>query len=162
MNEDYLRLLNRFRYYIDQPLHYIGEEYEENLKRNYPVVGLGDVRLHFNHYTDFTSAVEFWERRKARINFDNLFVEMSIYTKEELDAFVQLPFEHKIGFSLVESNDENVIYFPVMESGYIDKKYGGIAGHFFNHMAMGMSDELRQYDILKLLNKEKDFRRVDI
>lgn len=62
--DDYLRLLENFNYYIEQPLLFIEEKYETNLKRNYPVIGLDDVTLFFNHYTDFESAVGIWERRR--------------------------------------------------------------------------------------------------
>lgn len=160
--EDYFRMLNQFDYYIAQPLHYIKDGYEERLKRDYPIVGLGDVTIHFNHYTDFASAEEIWERRKTRLNFDNLFVEALIVTREALEKFLELPFERKIGFSTIKCNEENCVYVPFLENSYMNEKYGGSLGQFMNLVVNSGSDELMQYDILKLLNGEKDFMRADM
>ncbi|MCM1160235.1 MAG: DUF1919 domain-containing protein [Roseburia sp.] len=158
--EDYLRLLENLEYYLAQPLHYIKEGYEVNLKRNYPIVGLDDVTLYFNHYIDFETAVETWNRRKEKINYDNLLVEMIIDAKEDLEKFCELPYKHKIGFTKVPCEIEDVIYFPVMENGYVQEKYQGNFWNFINHMAMAATDECRWYDVLKLLNHEKDYRRA--
>lgn len=158
--KDYLRLLSKFKYYMDMPLELVREEYEPVLNRNYPVVALDDVTIHFNHYTDFESAVNIWEKRKCRLNYDNLFIEMIIDTKEDLEAFLAVDFEHKIGFSTVPCNEEGIIYFPLVENRYIQSKYQGNTWNFFNHMAMAVTDEGRQYDVLKLLNSEKDFMRA--
>lgn len=157
--EDYLKLLNRFDFYMDQPLHYIEDGFEVNLKRNYPIVGLADVTLNFNHYTEFESAVQIWEKRKARLNFDNLFVEMIIDTRESLEAFLKVPFARKIGLSTIKCSDKDIIYFPVVDNGYTKKRYVNV-WDYFNHMASLMGDELKQYDILKLLNGEEDFMRA--
>lgn len=38
---------------------------------NYPIGRLGDLELHFLHYSSFKEAVEKWERRKVRVNLKN-------------------------------------------------------------------------------------------
>lgn len=158
--EDYIKLLNNFDYYMELPLHFVREEYEVNLKRNYPVVGLDDVVLYFNHYTDFDSAVAIWNKRKSRINKDNLFVEMAIRRYEDIEKFIALPFQYKIGFSTVPCEEKDVLYCPMPEENYFEDKYAGNVNNFFNHVAMAPTDEFRYYDILKLLNHEKDFVRA--
>ncbi len=160
--KDYFRLLNHFDFYMKLPLHYIREGYEPVLKRNYPVAGLEDVTLYFNHYTDFESASVMWEKRKERLNYENLFIEAIIDTKEELEDFLSLPYKNKIGFSTIPCREEQVIYFPILKNGYAQNKYDGNTWNFFNHMAMAGSDECRQYDILKLLNGEKDYMRAEM
>lgn len=160
--EDYFRMLNHFDYYMVQPLRYIKDGYEVVLKREYPIAGLGDVTLHFNHDTSFESAEEAWERRKVRLNFDNLFVEALIDTKEELEAFLELPFKRKIGFTTIKCNEKNCVYVPFLEDSYMHNKYKGSVAQFMNLVVNSRSDELMQYDILKLLNGEKDFMRADM
>ena len=158
--DDYIKLLNNFDYYMGLPLHFIREGFEVNLKRNYPVVGLDDVVLHFNHYTDFDSAVAFWEKRKNRMNKDNLFVEMAIEHYEDIEKFAALPIEHKIGFSAIPCSEKDIYCFPMPEKDYLENKYAGNIFNFYNHIAMMQTDECRYYDTLKLLNHEKDFLRV--
>lgn len=157
--EDYLKLLNDFDYYMELPLHYIREEYEPRLKRNYPVIGLEDVVLHFNHYTDFDSAVDIWNKRKSRINKDNLLVEMAIGRHEDIEKFSALPFQYKIGLTTIPCREKGVLYCPIPSEDYLENKYAGNIFNFFNHVALRAADEYRYYDILKLLNHEKDFTR---
>ena len=162
MPDDYLKMLSNLRYYMEQEPCFVKEEYEPTLQRNYPVIRFGDVDVYFLHYIDFDDAVENWNRRKKRLNYDNLFVEMIIDTYEQIERFVQLPYQHKVGFTTVPCDEECVIYFPVVENGYVDKKYNGNAWNFFNSMANIYGGEGKQYDILKLLNHEKDFMRVSM
>lgn len=159
-SDDYLRLLENFTYYMEQPLSFIEERYEVNLKRNYPVIALDDVTLFFNHYTDFESAVGIWEKRKLRLNRGNLLVEMKIESSQELDRFLALPFEHKIGFSTVPCEAKDILYFPILENGHLQNKYAGIFGYFLNEIAAVESRDGKPYDVLKLLNHEEDYARV--
>jgi len=158
--EDYINLLNHFDYYMGLPLHFIREEYEVNLRRKYPVAGLDDVVLHFNHDTDFDSAAAVWNKRKSRLNKDNLLVEMAIECYEDAEKFAALPIRHKIGFSTIPCREKDIYFFPIPEKDYLENKYGGNIFNFFNHIAMIPTDECRYYDVLKLLNHEKDFMRV--
>ena len=159
-SQDYQKLLRDFKYYIERPLHFIKEGYEPRLKRNYPVVGLEDIILHFNHYTDFESADIIWKRRKERLNYNNLFVKMIIECKEDIDRFHALPFEHKIGFTSIKCNEKDIIYFPIESKEYFKRKYDGQLWSFLNCVASDAIKEYRPYDILKLLNHEKDYMRI--
>lgn len=158
--DDYLRLLGRFEYYINAPLHYLREGYEETLKKSYPVAGLEDVELHFNHYPDFETAASIWNKRKDRINRENLLVQMSLDHEETAEKFAALPFSHKIGLSTIASSLPDILYFPVEGNDYLENRYGKNIFNFFNHVAMLPSDEFKCYDILKLLNHESDYVRV--
>lgn len=62
----------------------------------------GGITLVFLHYNDFEEANDAWERRKLRINWNNLFivlVERDGCTLDDLKQFYSLPFEHKIAFT---------------------------------------------------------------
>lgn len=103
-------MLNDFDQYTDLPLHFLKEEYDVGLMRNYPVVGLDDIVLHFIHYIDFNSAVAIWNQRKSRINKDNLFIEMALDNYKDIEKFVTLPFQHKIGLSTIPCEERDVLY----------------------------------------------------
>lgn len=159
LSEDYLKLLSNLEYYMKQPLTHVKDEFDQVLQRNYPVVALEDVKLHCNHYINFEQAAFYWNKRKERMNYENLLVEMIIDTYEEMEAFIRLPYKHKVGFTILPCSEENIIYFPVKEE-YLKLKYDGNHWNFINHMAMRNSDEFRRYDILKLLNFEDEFIRT--
>ena len=68
----------------------------------YPVANLGDLELHFMHYTSFEQAKQKWEERSARLNRENLFVMWTFVGSTDLelmDRFEQLPFAHKVAFT---------------------------------------------------------------
>ena len=83
------------------------------LKRNYPIGILGgDVEIHFLHYISEAEALEQWNRRLLRVNYNNLFILFSDTEPEEfredlLERFDKLPFENKIFFLLSQEPNMN-------------------------------------------------------
>lgn len=157
---DFAKLAQNLTDYISLPLEAAGSAFEENLKKTYPVVRLGDVELHCNHYNNYEEAKSIWDKRKTRINQQNLFVKMTIETEEELEGFLRIPYR-KIGFSSIPSSDKDVIDFSgLVGSAYFKQEYGNRFWEFVNWQASGAGSDLRYYDILKLLSGEEDYRRV--
>mgnify|MGYP003303374952 FL=1 len=152
-----MKMLEDIEEYMDKPLIKLGEAYETNLKRNYPVVGLGDLTIQFNHYTDFEEAVSIWNRRKERINYDNLFIETTAKDSEEISRFLELPYENKVCFTMLECNEKNVISIrkEQFRSRYEDREWQFALATVTKDYA-----ECKQYDLLKLLNKEEDYMRM--
>lgn len=95
---DYIRLLGNLKEYMAEPLIFLKTEYESTLKITYPVCLLGDIKLYMNHYPHFDLAVQKWEERKKRINFDNLFIMMCTEDPRILEKFDKLPYEKKACF----------------------------------------------------------------
>lgn len=159
-SNDYLTMVENFKYYMDIEPRFIRMEYDRVLGQEYPVVGLDDVEIHWNHYTDFEEALQIWNRRKARINYENVLIEMFITNKEDLQRFLKLPQKYKVGFSSVPCDEECIVYIPVNDIDYFRERYKNDLGGLIMHMAHPAADECRQYDVLKLLNHEKDFLRA--
>lgn len=67
---DFLKFVFDLKYYLSLNLEFIETEY------NYPVALCGDVKIFFNHSKTKEEAAESWNRRKGRVNYDNLFVIM--------------------------------------------------------------------------------------
>lgn len=67
----------------------------------YPIGILGDIEVHFMHYKTREECITKWNRRKARINWDQLYFKMcdrDLCTPEMRDIFLSLPYEHKVFF----------------------------------------------------------------
>lgn len=152
-NKDFLKLMNDFTWYMEQPLVYLKEEYEVNLKRNYPVAGLGDIALHMNHYFNFDEALAAWNKRKSRINFDNLLFVMRIDEQQEAKVFEECSHKHKIGFSKEPYPYKNIIYLPPRDDCEF---YAQV-----NSCADTSILSLKPYNILKLLLHEEDYMRLN-
>jgi len=73
---------------------------------NYPVGILegshGPVTLWFVHYSSFDEAVNCWNSRKGRVNFDNIRVMMTIRDgckQDTIDRYERLGYAHKVMFA---------------------------------------------------------------
>lgn len=94
---DYVRLLENLRWYMEQPIMPCIDE-----RFDFPCGMLADIEIRFNHYKTFEEAVEEWEKRKKRINWGNLYViaiDGDNCSEESLQRFDALPFNHKVIFT---------------------------------------------------------------
>ncbi len=94
---DYVRLLEKLKWYMEQPLIPFADE-----RFDYPCGMLGDIEVRFNHYKTFEEAAEKWQQRKERIDWNNLFVlgiDGDGCTYETLRRFDALPYENKVIFT---------------------------------------------------------------
>ena len=105
--EDFMKFLRTLPACLDEKLTFKTTRFDEGTKLNYPVVMLGDVEIHMNHYGDFDTAVDAWNRRKARINWRNLFVTMYTAGEETAREFDALPFGKKVCFVPFESDADS-------------------------------------------------------
>ena len=102
--KDFMKFLRTLPACLNDSLTFKSTRFDEGTKLNYPVVTLGDVEIHMNHYGDFDTAVDAWNRRKARINWRNLFVTMYTAGEETAREFDALPFGKKVCFVPFESD----------------------------------------------------------
>ena len=96
--DDYIRFCRNLDYYLSQPL----KEDQNPPETEYLTATCGDVRLILAHYDSFQQASEAWERRKRRVNFENLFFLMNdrgYCAEEHIAAFDALPYANKVFFT---------------------------------------------------------------
>lgn len=100
--KDYIKMLSDLRGYINSELRFVKEWDSVYGNVDYPTAYLRDVKIYFMHYSSDEDALAAWERRKLRINWENLFViftDRSGCMQEDLEAFDRLPYENKIVFT---------------------------------------------------------------
>lgn len=103
---DYIRFAGDLRHYISQQLTFTDVSTHESAnesrqRRWYPVGVLDDIEVHFLHYQSNQEALDKWERRKKRINFERLFfifTDQGDCTYEDLVRFDRLPHPNKVCF----------------------------------------------------------------
>lgn len=111
---DYIKFVSDLHKYLDTPLRFINPKeskyYEEIKKRNQtdkPIGILDDVEIVFLHYKTKEEAEEKWNRRRERVNFDNIIIKfsrMNLCSDKEINTFCKLPFENKFVFNINQSN----------------------------------------------------------
>lgn len=103
--DDYLKFISNLKYYMGLKLQFISEndsKYKDILLkkgRSCPIGVLDDVEIVFLHYKSEKEAYEKWERRKKRINWNNLYFKISrqnLCTEDHLRMFANLPYQNKI------------------------------------------------------------------
>lgn len=93
--KDYLKMLKNINYYLlENDLVFL-----RIAELNFPVAVLGDILIYFNDYKSAEEADEKWKRRLRRINWDNLFVKMTIVDIEDAVEFGRLNYKNKIAFT---------------------------------------------------------------
>ena len=88
---DYIKFLENINWYLNRKLEWPSE----NNNFNYPIARLDDITIYFKHYKTAEEAEIAWEKRKRRINLNNircLLIEMDGCTQSDLIRFSKLPY----------------------------------------------------------------------
>lgn len=95
--KDFIKMLGDLNRYMNLPLAFTTEN-----GINYPIGVLDDVRVYFQHYKTEEEALNKWNYRKSRINYNNLFVLFSDRdgcTYDDLIEFDKLSIRNKVVFT---------------------------------------------------------------
>ncbi|WP_032092918.1 DUF1919 domain-containing protein [Necropsobacter rosorum] len=106
--QDFIRYLQHMEYYQHHPLRFAAEN------TPYPIGYLDDLTIHFMHYHSAQEAEAKWQERSRRIDPDNLFIMMTDRDGcryQDLQAFDQLPFAHKVVFTRKPYADINSAFY---------------------------------------------------
>ncbi len=127
---DYIKFISDLKRYLDTPLKFIKPEdskYFEELKtRNQtdkPIGILDDVEIVFLHYKSQEEALEKWNRRKERVNFDNIILKfswMNLCEEKHLEEFDALPFKNKI--LIVDDSRKSIYKNGVYYNGQVNEQ----------------------------------------
>ncbi len=121
--DDYIRFVSNLKDYLSKKIVFISYEkskhkdiLEERGHTSVPIGLLGDVEIVFLHYPDEKDAMEKWNRRVKRVNYDNLIVKFSNQngaSHEDIVKFSKLRGVKKVLF-LSRYSDEfpEAIYYP--------------------------------------------------
>lgn len=144
---DYVRFLENLEWYLKQPV----VPYEDD-RFDYPCGMIGDVEIRFNHYKTIEEAISKWERRKRRIDWDNLFI-MAIdgdeCTYDSIKRFDALPFENKVIFTHKPYPEFKSAYYL---KGFEDLKEVYRPTDFKNQFFIRRY--MDQFDYISFLNRE--------
>lgn len=144
---DYVKLLDNLHWYMSQPIMPC-----EDKQFDFPCGMLADIKIRFNHYKTFEEAVEKWEERKKRINWDNLYVvaiDGDNCSEESLQRFDALPFKHKVIFTHCPRPDIKSAFYL---KGFENQKGVGVAIYFKKQFRIRRY--LDDFDYIAFLNSK--------
>lgn len=94
---DFLKMVKNLKDYMEYDLVFLNQT-----KYEFPVAKLKDIFTYFNHAKTSEEAKELWNRRKTRINYDNLYIIMydqDGITKEDIESLKEVVCKNKVVFS---------------------------------------------------------------
>jgi len=152
LQPDFITFLLHLDDYIDQPLRFV--ESDEKT----PVAKIGDrteklpeITLHFNHAKSSIEAEELWNRRKIRINKENLYVilyNLDGVTEEQIHLLDNYPCKNKI--VLTQKVLPNIPW-----SKYIKRpNYGQFPDAYLCKDIFGIRYIEKKWDFVEFLNQE--------
>lgn len=104
--KDFIKFVNNLDYYLSLTP-------KVEMGKDYPIGTLGDIKINFMHYSSPQEALEKWEERKQRINFDKIFVimvERDGFDDEDFNNFLKIKYP-KILFTRNEKYiSDNSVY----------------------------------------------------
>ena len=109
-SNDFFKFMLEPHSYVEKSLTYKGKTFDSRKNFEFPVAMLGDITLYMMHYKTFEEAVESWEARKKRINWNNLVVMMITTDEKIFKQFDALPYDKKICFVPFKSDLDSAFY----------------------------------------------------
>lgn len=149
-NEDhFIKFVSRIDHYLQQDIKYDGIECD-NLIGEYPAGIIDDVRIRFVHYKTFEEAVEKWNKRKLRINKNNILAMLLTENPEKAKQFSGIDGLRKIVFT---GGDYGVGCQVDLSPMYDISPISDI-----EKITMLLANgELHLYNIIRMLNGDKDY-----
>lgn len=114
---NFIKLVENFEYYMSISASPLIDEYVDPIDDSirYPKIKVGDIEVCCSHYKSCQDAIEAWERRKKRINFDNIYVIGNSWNLHENYDLVERLCNSKyktIVFTYKECRNEKCVHLP--------------------------------------------------
>lgn len=152
--KDFLKFCNFPQYYLSCDFYFLPETEKEV---PYPVGCLGEadrrITIYFEHYQSKQACVKDWNKRKKRINWENLFVVMSDLelSDEDIQKFYQIQAKRKIMFTWNPERADGKEIFQINRHGKDHvRRYSNLNWNGFRDFELF-------FNYVKWLNMENDF-----
>ena len=143
---DFIKFCTNLQHYLDTDLEFV-----ESSEYNFPVAKLDDIYLYFNHSKAKEEAEESWNKRKKRINYDNLYILMydrGNLSKDEYLKLNQINCKNKVVFTANKDFDLDFAYYIKPN---LDKVNGD---SYLDRDEMTLTTLEKEWDFVKWLNSD--------
>jgi uncharacterized protein (DUF1919 family) len=117
--EDFIKFCENLEHYISIDTMVPCTDAEIVQDRKYPVVWLGDILLYLVHYHSVDDALQKWNSRKKRINWDKIVIlnnDREGMNFDLKDRFEKLPYKKIMFTHLPDNTHSSCHYLPGYES----------------------------------------------
>lgn len=113
LEEDYMHFLGDPKSYIVHEIRYKKTGWSEIMKKEYPVADCDGIEMHFNHFNSFEEAKSSWDKRKKRINWDNILAMMFTDKPDVAEKFLEMKYSKRILFTSFKIDNKDVVYLDL-------------------------------------------------
>ena len=143
---DFIRFAVDLKHYISQDLVFIETD------KPYPVAMLDDVTLYFNHSSSREEAANDWNRRKKRINYDNLYLIFYYREGYSMDEIREIEKAKCVRKIMLTSTPVDLPY-----AYFIKENEGSVNSEsFLDKDNFGIHTFEKQWDFVSWLNGKDD------
>ncbi len=91
-DDNFIKLINNLEYYMSLPPKPLIDNFIDPINKSikYPKICIDDIEICCLHYKNCKDAIDAWERRKKRINFNKIFVIANSWNMHEDKNKVEL------------------------------------------------------------------------
>lgn len=149
-SDSFVKFISNLEYYLNQELCFIDNtELSPSKDSNIPIAKLDDVIIYFTHYNSREEAKEKWEKRKVRINYENIYVIFNDrgLTKEVIEQIDISKFKNVVMFTSNKDFD-----FPF--SFFLSENEVSNINH--KNILSGLRVFEEKFDYVRFLNEEKE------
>lgn len=153
---DMIKMMPNLREYLSADLYFKRWASQPDGKSEYPVMGIKEIEIHFNHYEEIERAEADWMRRRRKVNYENLLVMIFTEEESEVEQFIKLDVRRKICFipehmnKWKENNDIwGMNYMPGQSELWDCVNYSARTGrnsYVFNILKMLEGKQLYRYE----------------
>ena len=139
-NLDFIKFACNLKQYLSMKLDFI----ETN--ETFPVAMLDDIVLYFNHHADPEEAAYDWDRRKSRINYDNLYFILCYREGYPLDRVREIENAKCKGYALITHKPLGLPYEVFIKGN------GSSQQNFLEKDKYGIMTIEKEWDFVSWLN----------
>ena len=124
----------------------------------WPIGVLGDIQILGVHYHSYDDLSQSWERRRKRVNFDNIFLiatDEYIKTPQDIEAFSKLPYPKVLFKSNNTINCDFEIYIPGSD------KRDNVGDLLRYAVVSGIRLFEKYFDFIGWLNSNSEYNKSD-
>lgn len=109
-NQDFKKLILNLKAYLD----IIPQPGFDLRFPDIPTATLGDILLHFTHYSTIEEGIKAWENRKRRIDFDNLYIIISDIdlSRQDIEDLQNVPCKKIVVMTANDWGYKHCLYIP--------------------------------------------------
>lgn len=123
LNQDFLKMISNLKHYMSlTPVACVDDRYP-----GVPCAQLDDIILHFTHYNTSEEGIRAWEKRKKRIDWDNLYIIISDIdlSKEDIESLGKIQCKKVVAMTSKDYGFKHCLYLPAYQG---QESVGGLLG----------------------------------